>query len=346
MSPPLVSVIIPVGPLHAEHARTAAASVQAQTMAARCETILIPDGGAVVPPLPGVRMLPPNPTRRGPAVTRNRGIAAAQGAFILPLDADDYLLPHAVENLLREYARGMYGYIYGDAYTQERDGTFIYRSAPDYIQDHMRRYNQHVITALVPTAAWRMVGGYDEGVDAWEDWSGHLRLAIAGVCGRRIPVPTLTYRVYEGDRMTKFYGGAPELMERVLVRYRNNTGEIPMAGCCGGDPGLAQLAQQAVANVPSPEGIAVAGDRIRIEYLGEERGSIPFDLGQGRTIKLGNNAMNRFADVSQAEYEFLKGMLPLRVVPQFDQPVAPAALRPIVQPLDVLTEDAVKALRP
>jgi hypothetical protein len=168
---PLVSIITPVGPRHAEHARTAAASVQWQSLAHLCEHVIACDGGADVAPMANVTILPSDGERRGPAHTRNRALAAAHGLFILPLDADDYLTPRAVETLLREYGRGQWGYVYGDTYTLERDGRFMLRSAPDYAQNDMRHHNIHVVTALTPTKHWRAVGGWDEGVDAWEDWS-------------------------------------------------------------------------------------------------------------------------------------------------------------------------------
>lgn len=346
---PLVSVITPCGPAHTEHARTAAASVQWQSLASYCEHIIACDGGAEIAPLPGVTILPSDGERRGPAHTRNRALMAARGLFTLPLDADDYLLPRAVEHFLREYSTGRHGYIYGDCYTLERDGEYKLRSAPDYNQDHMRRYNIHVVTALTPTKHWRRVGGWDEEIDAWEDWTGHLRLAMAGVCGYRLPYPIFTYRVYEGSRMTQFYGGDPILMERVLSRYRGLKEYQHMASCCGGDTDLARIAAEAVRNAPMPEALEVAGGNVRVEFLGEERGTMTWEISRGRHIRLGNNTINRYADVTKEEAAWLNDRgVPIRVVPLFDDPGAPEPLTPIVRDVDVLTPDAVatKALRP
>lgn len=348
MVAPLVSIITPCGPRHAEHVRVAAASVAWQSLAHLCEHIIACDGGADVQPMAGVTILRSDGERHGPAYARNRALEVAQGAFILPLDADDYLTPRAVETLLREYGRGQWGYVYGDTYTLERDGRFMLRSAPDYVQADMRRHNIHVVTALTPTKHWRAVGGWDEGVDAWEDWSGHLRLAMAGICGHRIPQPVLTYRVYEGDRMTRFYGGAPELMEKVLVRYRNEQGEIPMASCCGGDADLAQIAQQAALGAPLPAAAQMTGDLVRVEYLGDEKGAQTWDYpDRAHAIRLGNNAIDRYKDVTPDQAEWLRAHgIPIRVVPVFDAPHAPTP-QPILRPSDVLTADsASKVLRP
>lgn len=347
MQNPLVSVIIPVGPNHSKHCRTAAASVAWQSLSHICETILIEDGGAQVPNMPGCVVLRGDGERRGPAHTRNKGIAVAKGQFILPLDADDYLLPNSVASLLREYARGAHGYVYADAYTQERDGTFVLRGAPNYDQKHLRVYNPHVVTALIPTKHARAVGGYDEGVDAWEDWSFHLRLAIAGVCGYRLPIPIFTYRVYEGERMTRFYGGDRALMEAVQRRYTNQEGRIDMASCCGGDAGLAAIAAQAVLGAPQGGARPMEGGMVRVEFLGEERGTQTWEPTRGRLIRLGNNAMARYADVTEDEAAWLAERAQIRVVPNFDNPDAPAPLEPVLQEQHVLTPDATtKALRP
>lgn len=362
MTQPLVSIITPCGPRHAEHVRTAAASVAWQSLSHLCEHIIACDGGAVVAPMAGVTILPSDGERRGPAWARNRALEQARGLFILPLDADDYLLPNSVANLLRAYSRGIYGYVYGDAYTLERDGRYLLRSAPNYVQKTytdeigqrhggMDAFNIHVVTALTPTHHWRAVGGWDERVDAWEDWTGHLRLAIAGVCGYHLPQPVLTYRVYEGDRMQRFYGGAPELMEAVWALYRNKEGRIDMASCCGGDAGLAALAQQALAGAPLTDAAPMAGGLVRVEYIGEDRGSQtwkdPFNPSWVIPVRLGNNAIDRYQDVTLEQAAWLKEHnVPIRVVPLFDGPQAPEPA-PILQEQHVLTPDATtKALRP
>jgi Glycosyl transferase family 2 len=343
---PLVSIIIPCGSRHVEHVRLAAASVAWQSLAHRCETIIACDGGADVPILPNCTILQSDGIRRGPAHTRNRALRAAQGEFILPLDADDYLLPRTVEHLLREYSTGRHGYIYGDAYTQERDGRYLLRSAPDYSQRDMAKYNIHVVTTLCPRKHWLTVGGWDEGVDAWEDWTGNLRLAIAGICGYRLPYPIFTYRVYEGDRMTRFYGGAPEHMEKVWQRYRNHLGEIPMALCCGGDGPLAALAGQAVMGMTTGPAAEMGNNMVRVQFLGDERGTLTWECPlTRRAIRLGNNTMNRYADLTAEEAAWLAERAPIRVVPQFDDPDPPRPLEPIVTADDVLTSET-NVLRP
>lgn len=343
MTQPLVSIIIPVGPRHAAHCRVAAASAQRQTVGP-IEVIVVGDGDAEIAPMPGVALLPTTGKQHGPAVARNRGIAAATGRFITFLDADDYLLPRGLEHLLRAYSTGHYGYVYGNAYTLERNGIMELRGAPDYEQMKMARFNLHVITTLIPAHQVRAVGGMDEAVDAWEDWAFHIRLARAGICGYRTDQPIFVYRVYEGDRMTRFYGGDASLMTAVRSRYENTEGVIVMAGCCGGDATLAQVAGRAVADAPAPDPVDVQGGLVRVRYTGDE-GSIPFDLGNGVLIRLGNSASRRYADVTPAQAAWLAERVPILVVPKLDPAIPPPDPLPVAN--DVLTPSApVNAIKP
>lgn len=349
MAQPLVSVIIPVGPRHAEHCRVAVASVKAQSIGReQIEVILAADGDTVIAPMAGVTIIPSTGSVTGPAATRNRALALAHGTFTTFLDADDYLLPRGMEHLLRAYASGRHGYVYGNAYTFERDGRYMLRGAPDYNQVDVAKYNLHVITTLIPTTKIRSVGGLDERVDAWEDWALHLRYAIAGICGYRTDQPIFVYRVYEGDRMQRFYGGDPELMVKVRQHYINEQGVIEMAGCCGGDATAAQIAALGIQGVAAPEPVPMGEGLVRVRYTGDSIGAIPFDFGS-KVIRLGANPTHRYADVTPAEAAWLAERIEISIVPKTDPPMSPPAPQPILAATDVLTPDAVlnqQVLRP
>jgi hypothetical protein len=283
MSAPLISVITPVGPRHTRHARVANASVRWQTLPRSwVEHLLVADTA-----------------KRGPAVARNVGIAAARGAFLVFLDADDYLIPEALETYLRGYVGSHSCYVYADNYVLNGDGSHHLSSSQEYSQQRMGMYNQHVVTALAPADLVRAVGGFDTKVDAWEDWTLWLRFAIAGYCGERIPAPALVYRIGEGDRMTRFLAdqaGNVERMALVTRRYTNNKGVIEMAPCggCGGGHSaeLRVLAQQAVAALPESP---LPSGAVRLQYVGAQQGSFvrrsPYT---GQTYKL---AHGRLVDV-------------------------------------------------
>jgi GT2 family glycosyltransferase len=106
---PRVSVITPFVD-HAPFLAEAIESVRAQTYT-DWELILVDDGardgsraiaGRYTDAEPArIRVLPPDPGRRGAAAARNRGIAAAAGELLAFLDADDVLCP---EKLREEVA--------------------------------------------------------------------------------------------------------------------------------------------------------------------------------------------------------------------------------------------------
>lgn len=256
LSLPLISVITPVGPRHREHVRVAHASVLWQTLPAGWVEHIVEH----------------DTDRSGPAAVRNRALARARGAFIVALDADDYLIPTALETYLRGYATARDAcYVYGDNYVINQDGHH-YSNSQEYDQRLMAQYNQHVVTALYPTALAREVGGWDEGVDIWEDWTLPLKLAIRGWCGLRLRHPALVYRVLEGERMRLGNEGGMPLMEAVWRRYVNDKGQIEMCGC--NKPAAAQAAQSQATIAVQVLGAAAEGANgaTRLEYQGLQGG--------------------------------------------------------------------------
>ena len=255
MNAPLISIISPVGPRHTDLVGVARASVAWQSIpAAWVEHIAEFD-----------------PDKTGPAATRNRALARARGLFTVALDADDYLIPTALETYLRAFARADASYVYADNYVISRDGVH-YSTSEEYDQRKMAKYNQHVVTALYPTALLREVGGWDEGVDIWEDWTAPLRLALKGYCGRRTAQPALVYRITLGERMSKGMAAGEELMLPVWQRYADSEGKIVMCGC--NQPKAAKEAQQQAQVAVQVLGAAAqVGDGLRLEYTGSHRGS-------------------------------------------------------------------------
>lgn len=328
MADPLVSIVIPVGPAHTHLAPTAIASCRWQTVP-DWECILINDTGQ---PMRGsgdarVRIIdaPDKPGKRRPAVARNAGIAAAQGAFMIFLDADDYLLPGAIQTFVRGHARHDKAYSYGHHYGIGRDGKAwaMYRP-PDYNreprasalshstaganpQPTMQGCNLHPITAFVPTWCLREVGGFDEDAPGFEDWTIWLRLAMAGWCGERIYGPVFVYRIHEGQMHRPDARGGQALMDAVTAPYRKNgTGDIPMAGCgCGGGAAKAkEMARQLAATFGS-EATADNGQAV-LEYIGPGTGTQTFRHPTSkREYRAGNNPARRYIVVPPEDIAYL-----------------------------------------
>jgi hypothetical protein len=122
-----------------------------------------------------------------------------------------------------------------------------------------------------------------------------------------------------------------------------------MSSCCGGDADLAGIARDAAMGAPFPEAAQMEGGKVRVEYLGDEKGSQTFDYpDRTNAIRLGNNAIDRYKDVTRDQADWLiEHGIPVRVIPVFDGPEPPSPL-PILRPTDVLTPDAAatKVLRP
>lgn len=92
----------------------------------------------------------------------------------------------------------------------------------------------------------------------------------------------------------------------------------------------------------------MADNKVRVEYLGPEKGSQTWEYpDRSNAIRLGNNNIDRYKDVTHDQAQWLRDHgIPIRVVPVFDNPDAPAP-KPILQATDVLTPDsASKVLRP
>jgi hypothetical protein len=330
---PLISIVTPVGPRHTQHVAVARASLDWQTIPRSWwEHIVIHDTAG-----------------DGPAVCRNRGIEQARGTFVVFLDADDYLLPTALETYLRAYAAGNAGYVYGDSYVLNEHGqplrnesghpvvvgAYEYRQHTDYDPTTGWRrmgldtINLHVVTALIPTVAVRAVGGFDEAIDAWEDWTLWLRLARAGHCGQRVPVPTLVYRQAEGDRMRHFVADPianQARMATVLDRYRDASGRIAMAACCGGNKAAQEVAQAAVLGLP--QGETPASGRVRYQYIGEQQGS--FTLRSPHTGEVYKLARGRLVDVQAQDMAWIESFGTVRRV----------VAAPFVPPPDVVVGTA------
>lgn len=250
--PPIIAVIIPVGPGHERLLMDAIDSVDSQTFR-QFECIVVNDTGKPLPWLPtwvrvlqdagGVRAATPgNPLDGyermpiGPARARNMGIRAAVARLYIPLDADDMLRPHALRAMY-EALRAEDGgpdagksIIYADFWEDpEVEGDFRVFELPDF-QPQFREDGSHMIgdhmmgcvTQLTPVAAWEKVGGYDETLPAWEDWDFQIKLCAEGYCMKHVAVPLWTYRKHTGSRRDEQYanrdvpGGAKDMM---IARY-------------------------------------------------------------------------------------------------------------------------------
>jgi glycosyltransferase involved in cell wall biosynthesis len=131
----------------------------------------------------------------GPSAARNRGIKAAKGRYILPVDSDNLLLPGAIASLVEQLqaAGEQIGFIYPNCeYFGTRDDYF---QPPNY-NLHLLMYGNYCDTcSLIDRAVFDAGIRYAEDIVlGHEDWDFALTLAACGVRGEPARRATLRYR--------------------------------------------------------------------------------------------------------------------------------------------------------
>ncbi|MDQ3755051.1 MAG: glycosyltransferase family 2 protein [Acidobacteriota bacterium] len=124
---------------------------------------------------------------------RNNGIRAAQGKYILPLDADDRIGSTYLEKAVRVLeARADVGIVYCEAeYFGERTGRW---ELPAYKFPDILLWNVIFCSALFRKSDWEQTEGYRANVPAWEDHDFWLSIIELGREVYRIPETLFYYR--------------------------------------------------------------------------------------------------------------------------------------------------------
>lgn len=331
---PLISVVIPIGgtrwELHKQKVIDALDSLFAQDFM-EWEAIVVndtPDNWQEIAGAPYARIVR-NSGKRGAGAARNAGIKAARGKFIYFIDADDYLMPNTLSNLLTEYAHSEAGYIYSAYVQEDHTGTRTHYQLDTYDQHQWK--GQHGINILIAKADLLRVGGFDEAISGWEDWELFIKLAINGICGFYSPLPAYVYRMALGDRRETSHAQADQLLPILRERYADYyEGKKPMTNCCGGDASAILAAKAAIAathpnyfELP-PEQSAPAQSAptsVRLEFIGEQIGAQTYHGFNGRTYRGGNNHLERFIDAHPDDVNRLCGFGVWQIVTQPPAPV-------------------------
>jgi len=345
LDPPRVAVIIPVGPGHENLLMDALDSVDAQTYR-QWECIVVNDTGAALPYVPSWARLIEAPNNRvgtavlderglsggnfehapvGVASARNLGIAASRARYFVPLDADDYLQPDALRQLVsvREQSPAKTT-VYSAWYDSKADGEhniFMPDSFhPESLMDHLRTKGcLHAVTALYERAAWDEVGGFDEKLPAWEDWDFQIALYEANVCSILIPQPLWVYRKNTGYRREENYAEYERSKESILKKWgKYFEGGETLAGCrsCSGRSSSAQPSPPAAisggANGHQPS--AAGQSAILIEYIGQAVGNKRY-RGQSGHYYVFGGGRNRIKYVLEGDLNFFDSHRDFRRAP-------------------------------
>lgn len=221
---PLVSVVIPCYN-QAHFLRDAIESVVAQTYP-HVEAVIIDDGSAdnteaVVNEYDGVRCV--RQENAGLAGARNTGIRHTVGPFLVFLDADDRLLPEAIQTGLECFRHDpAAAFVYGSSRWVGTDGSPVF--TPEQLCSDEPYLALLEMCGIIPGAVMfrRAVfdggRGFDPSVDASADWDMYLTVA------RELPVrchgrTVLEYRRHGGN-MTNDASRILEAEMVVLRRHR------------------------------------------------------------------------------------------------------------------------------
>lgn len=281
LDPPVIAVVIPVGPTHGRYVMDAIDSVEAQTFR-QWEVIVANDSGEPLPPLPPwVRAV--EGEWGNVAAARNAAIAASSARLILPLDADDYLQPRALQLMLDAHDQcgsAMYSDFFEDPDTP---GEFKVYQVADWDCMHLIRHGlPGCVVNLFPRAWWVEAGGYDPEIACWEDWAFALRLAELGHCFARIAAPLWTYRKHTGLRRADNLARRDEGEASIRARFgRYWEGEPLMACGCQGSKTWTPVNSPTAMDAPARNG----EDMVLVSYTGGKQGALNWRGAEGVTYR-------------------------------------------------------------
>jgi len=297
--PAYIAVIIPVGPGHERLVLDAVDSLLSQDFV-RWECIVVNDTGDKLPWIHPFCKVIDTPGKVGPAKARNLGIKASTAPLFIPLDADDYLQPHALRRFYEVWQQ-YGGYVYSDWYEQE---TKVRHHSPDFDPHEVLRHLPHAVTALYSKKAWEEVGGFDETLDSWEDWDFIIALNAAGYCGVRIPEPLFLYRYTAGSRREELYARREQCKEVIKNKWHEYmTGGKSLMSCSGCQKGGTTQAIRSTRTSPTeptPSGY------VKIEYVGTSEGAITYrGHYTGKLYRFGRDPGHRYHNVHEKDAPLL-----------------------------------------
>lgn len=182
----------------------------------------------------GNRLLVLSQPNRGVAAARNAGAAAASGALLAFLDADDVWLPTKLE---RQVARVLLepelGLVHCGVQEIDSGGRVLgirLDGLEGWISREMLLFRRGVIlgggsAAIVPRAVFEHVGGFDEGLSTSADWDLYYRIARRYRVGF-VPEALVRYRVHSGNMHRNVHVMARDMLKAYANAFSERDSEL------------------------------------------------------------------------------------------------------------------------
>lgn len=216
---------------------------------------------------------------------RNNGISHAKGEYILPVDADDILLPHfigwAVEQI--ESNENVKVVVPRAEFFGEREGEWRLK---DYSPELLARKNMIPVTALYRRTDWIRTGGYCETLQAREDWNFWIGVLKEGGEVIKSDEYGLRYRIQSNSKRKH-----DRKFKKDIIKFLNSAHPEFMQQYLGGP--LRQMRTwsktiNTVLNLLRPRKVVVNEDYADCRYFVEALPQI-FSTDRGKIIKTGRN---------------------------------------------------------
>lgn len=161
---------------------------------------------------------------QGLNVTNNIALRAAHGDYIMRLDADDWLDPHALQVMAAKLdADAALGLVFPDYYMVDADGDVIELvRRHDFTEVDLRDQPAHGACTLARRACLIDVGGYDETFrcqDGWDIWIRVIRHYKVG----NVNLPLFYYRQH-GKSLTRNESFLLKTRAEILARQAERQG--------------------------------------------------------------------------------------------------------------------------
>lgn len=352
MANELVTVIVPCAPSHFWAINDALRSIAAQTALRFIKVIVVFDsaGEAQLDDYPFPLEVLTTGGGKWTSYARNLALQRVTTPLVTFLDADDALTNISIEIMGKCYAAWPEaGYIYGDAFVL-KDGQLGVSPAPEYSQQLLGKRNLHTVTALMRTCHALNAGGFDESLHGWEDWEFYMRLADQGVCGKRVEMPLITYRLDTGMNREKSYtldALHSYIVKRHVDLVEKGVAKMGCGGGCGGNtPSDAMTKEMMAAFQILPEQVGSDG-LVVVEYTGTRTAPVSYNVnGQSYRASSGSS---KFVRARPADVPGLEALGVFRRLPAASTTLEPAALskdprqKEVLPPFVAPFEDAAPA---